>query len=259
MENCSLISLLHVTRTNYCSSRKRSLADCRSVLRLLGLAGLFVLLAVVGTAVRASENGPRSRDKMIVRRLQVELEEVKSKNDKLRKRVDKLTDLTQRLRERVRQLEDDFASSGSNSSEPKSKSEPEPETESVQEDSPTKPAVQQESRSRESTRRKRGDVHEKIRRIQQRIIGLNNEKPWLNWEYGPYRSYPVLQAPLDQKIKKIITDIDSLTRLAHQFYLDAQYWEPLYEFNSDRLETPNSLPTGRTIVLPPLSELKARM
>ncbi|MGM0380752.1 MAG: hypothetical protein ACQEP7_02090 [bacterium] len=70
------------------------------------------------------------------------------------------------------------------------------------------------------------------------------------------RSYPVRRQPLDYELLLITGSQDSLTRLAHQYYGDYEYWEALYEFNSDRIGNPDLLPAGTRLRMPPLFELE---
>jgi phage tail protein X len=70
------------------------------------------------------------------------------------------------------------------------------------------------------------------------------------------RAYPVRREPLDHEKEYQTLHVDTLSRLAHQYYGDASYWDELYKANEDRLADPHSLPSGTKLRLPSLEELK---
>ncbi len=81
--------------------------------------------------------------------------------------------------------------------------------------------------------------------------GENNSK-WIK----DGRPYPVRREPLDHEKEYRTRHVDTLSRLAHQYYGDGSYWYKLYKANEDRLADPNSLPSGTKLRLPPFEELK---
>ncbi len=221
------------------------------LLKTVNFLLVFILVGVIFVQPVYSANSKAlpSRNKMIIRRLRVDLKAVKKRNSRLKRRLNKLHRKTNKLLQRLRRVEkrcNRKEGTRVDSQSVQANTEPRDEILKRYSFSPQPDTPNREDRKRE------------IRMLRKRIVGVNKPNPGLKWEYGPHRSYPVLREPLSVKIKKVITNIDSLTRLAHQFYLDARYWKLLHEYNRDRLNSPDNLPTGKKIILPSLEELKSQ-
>jgi TolA-binding protein len=75
------------------------------------------------------------------------------------------------------------------------------------------------------------------------------------WISQPDINYTIRKTPLDHEITYVTTDDTILTRLAHRYYRNAGLWEEIYRLNSDKLPSPNVIPPGIRLRLPPISEL----
>ncbi len=72
------------------------------------------------------------------------------------------------------------------------------------------------------------------------------------------RNYPVRRYPLDYELTITTDSIDSLSRLDHQYYRDADYGIEIYRANRDRLPDQQTLPRDTRLTLPPYGRIRGR-
>jgi predicted nuclease with TOPRIM domain len=76
------------------------------------------------------------------------------------------------------------------------------------------------------------------------------------WTDDPNRPYPIRTHPLREEITYVTEGDDTLSKIAHQFYHDAELWIRIYLVNENRLESPDTLPPGTRLRLPPLDRIQ---
>lgn len=76
------------------------------------------------------------------------------------------------------------------------------------------------------------------------------------WVQAPNQSYEIRREPLDHKVIYVTTDDTTLTELAHKYYRDASFWRVIYELNRDKLPSPDVVPPGVNLVLPPVQNIE---
>lgn len=77
------------------------------------------------------------------------------------------------------------------------------------------------------------------------------------WVSGGH-NYSIRRFPLDYKLTIITRTLDSLSKLAHQYYRDASYSIKIYRANKNKLPSPENLPAQTRLRLPPYQELTGR-
>lgn len=80
--------------------------------------------------------------------------------------------------------------------------------------------------------------------------------PGGEWIESPDHPYTIRRNPLDHKVIYVTTDDTTLTKLAHRYYRDASYWRAIYQFNRDKLPSPDVIPPGLNLVLPPIANIQ---
>lgn len=78
------------------------------------------------------------------------------------------------------------------------------------------------------------------------------------WESHPQVSYEIRREPLNYELIYITTDDTTLTKLAHRYYRDAGLWRNIYRMNEDKLPSPDVVPPGVRLRLPPIDELETQ-
>lgn len=81
----------------------------------------------------------------------------------------------------------------------------------------------------------------------------DSESKWMN---DPDRPYPIRRQPLEEEITYVTDPDDTLSKIAHQFYHDAELWIRIYLVNENRLESPDTLPPGTELRLPPIDRIQ---
>lgn len=81
----------------------------------------------------------------------------------------------------------------------------------------------------------------------------DSDSKWMN---DPDRPYPIRREPLSKEISYVTDPDDTLSKIAHQFYHDAELWIRIYLVNEDRLDSPDTLPPGTELRLPPLERIQ---
>lgn len=76
------------------------------------------------------------------------------------------------------------------------------------------------------------------------------------WIVDDSRPYPIRREPLDEQVTFTTGPNDTLSKIAHQYYHDAELWFRLFLVNEDRLDSPDNLPPGTTLQLPPIDRIK---
>ncbi len=173
----------------------------------------------------------------IITRLRYDLREAQERNRRLEQQLEQLQRENQELRDQLADLPD---------IEPAEPEPEQPDETPVVSPDPVDDPVETVDLEKQP---------EAVQKLLGTIRHLEPDGAALSWEYGPDRAYPILARPLDQELAKRITEDDSLSRLAHQFYRNAAYWEPLYDYNRELIPDVKSLPGGREIKLPPISQL----
>jgi len=76
------------------------------------------------------------------------------------------------------------------------------------------------------------------------------------WIMDNDRPYPIRREPLDQEVTYTTGPNDTLSKIAHQYYHDSELWMRLYLVNENRLNSPDNLPPGTILRLPPINRIK---
>ncbi len=93
--------------------------------------------------------------------------------------------------------------------------------------------------------------------LPEQFLDEDIEKSGLLW-LSRGRPYPVRRYPLDYELKITTNSIDSLSRLAHQYYRDAEYGVEIYRANRDRLPDQQTVPRNTRLTLPPYGQISGR-
>ncbi|MFB6355396.1 MAG: LysM peptidoglycan-binding domain-containing protein, partial [bacterium] len=72
------------------------------------------------------------------------------------------------------------------------------------------------------------------------------------WVQEEGRPYPIRKEPLQEETTYVTDGDDTLSKISHQFYHDADLWLRVYLVNESRLPSPDTLPPGTRLRLPPL-------
>lgn len=109
---------------------------------------------------------------------------------------------------------------------------------------------------RQDTERTRDERNQQRRNQQQSTVREPSaDNSGDEWVTVPGHPYEIRRTPLDHRVIYITTDDTTLTKLAHKYYRDASYWKTIYEVNRDKLPSPDVVPPGVTLILPPLKNL----
>ncbi|GEM_PF-5888390 len=187
----------------------------------------------------------------IIERLELDLEEAEQQNRRLEQDLEEQAEEKERLRQKIEELEAELEASTPAPAPPAV----DIDTEEVDEPLPEE-VEELEQPEMEYIVDRDDTLPEPVESVERTLQNIHGERPELYWEYGPHRAYPILARPLQRHLVKTITADDSLTKLAHQFYHDSDYWELLYQYNSEIIADPNALPGGREIDLPPIYDLE---
>ncbi len=207
----------------------------------------FAILLVPLTTVQAEQDE-------IIERLRLDLEEAEQRNRRLEQELEEQEEEKERLRQKIDELEAELEVS-TPAVAPETVEIEEADTEEV--DEPLPETVEEVSEPESEHIVERADtLPEPVESVERTLKNVHGERPELYWEYGPHRAYPILARPLQRHLVKTITADDSLTKLAHQFYHDSDYWELIHQYNSEIIADPNALPGGREIDLPPIYDLE---
>ncbi len=57
-----------------------------------------------------------------------------------------------------------------------------------------------------------------------------------------------------QTLHHIVTDGETLPMIAQRYYRDITLWTVIYQANQDRLKSPELLPIGTELVIPPIPQ-----
>lgn len=190
--------------------------------------GLSALLLVVPLFVGAQET---SRRQLIQDRLLSDISSINDQLSRLNRTVNRLEDeisqlknVNQRQRNRINELEKTVAS--------------------LRDGSTTSQASRGTGERREDTTVSGND-------------SPSTSSPSM-WEPHPNVPYEIRREPLNYELIYITTDDTTLTKLAHRYYRDASYWRNIYRVNEDKLPSPDVVPPGVRLRLPPIEEFNTQ-
>lgn len=106
---------------------------------------------------------------------------------------------------------------------------------------------------RNSNNNSRGSAQPEPTSSDQRSRATESDDEWVQ---APNQSYEIRREPLDHKVIYVTTDDTTLTELAHKYYRDASFWRVIYELNRDKLPSPDVVPPGVNLVLPPVQNIE---
>lgn len=195
---------------------------------------LRILVVLLFLSVLVVHHGPshsQQRDNMVRQRLMADLQDLKNQLTQLNKTVNQLQNTVSNLRRenqrnknRIQKLEqkiDELKAGGVSDKTSRNQSSSDLEVSSV------------------------GD----------RVEGSNglSEDVWVE---DPDEPYTIRREPLDHEVIIVTTHETTLTKLAHRYYRDASFWDEIFEYNKDKLPSPNVVPPGIKLTLPAVEKLK---
>lgn len=204
----------------------------------------LLLLTLSFPAIAQNNNGAPDQNNMIKQRLRSDIEDLKNENET--------------LKERIEQFESQQKQSASNS---------------VLDQGELR---KENQRLRKLLQRYRKAIHQLVETMRQADSALKQSETTTNtgeevthetqekqdpevdekWIQDENRPYPIRREPLQKEITYTTGPNDTLSKLAHQYYHDAELWIRIYLVNEDRLDSPDNLPPGTKLRLPPIDRIR---
>lgn len=209
----------------------------------------------VGPLLSQDDGGAPSEENMIQQRLRSDLQDMREENRELRERIQEL------------ETSNRSQSSGEDSS---------------QDDNTDSRQIRELRQENERLREQLSEFRNLLSQLTEKVEGLeladdvelvshesveesNSNESRENkeevdreseWIEDSDRPYPIRRDPLQEEIEYTTGADDTLSKIAHQFYHDAELWIRIYLVNENRLDSPDSLPPGTVLRLPPIHKIK---
>lgn len=202
---------------------------------------LVVFLSLTSFEVKSRSSSTNkassTNNAMVHRRLQSDISSLRKQVSRLSETLKKLTDRLSRLEATVRRQENRLQKF----------------EQQIQADRSMEEKTDKQNLKHSISSAKKSETSPEKAGVQKSETPLSQQSIWVD---KPRLSYKIRREPLDREIIYVATDDTVLSKLAHRYYRDASFWEQIYQVNKNKLPSPDVVPPGTRLRLPPLNELK---